>query len=147
LSGKGTIWSYGQLSFRNRFAGLVSFRASLFCGGYCGYDTGHPILTDRYTKRGEVSANRLLAVLAAVLALAITFCLSVIATAELLQLVYASKNSADRSVGDTVGWAMIFISPVLLPVSLVLSIAVAAAAYHFVLRFRNLEKDQRHRHK
>ncbi|HEX4199886.1 MAG TPA: hypothetical protein VHY59_00085 [Chthoniobacterales bacterium] len=88
---------------------------------------------------------RLLAVLAAVLALAITFCLSVIATAGLLQLAYASKNPADQSVGDTVGWAMIFLSPVLLPIFLVLSIAVAAAAYHFVLRFRNLEKIHRHR--
>jgi hypothetical protein len=94
-----------------------------------------------------VNPYRLLAVLAAVLALAITFCLSVIATAGLLQLAYASKNPADQSVGDTVGWAMIFLSPVLLPIFLVLSIAVAAAAYHFVLRSRNLEKVQRHRGK
>ncbi|MBV9733761.1 MAG: hypothetical protein JO275_13375 [Verrucomicrobia bacterium] len=94
-----------------------------------------------------MNSYRLLAVLAAVVASAVTFCLSVIATMGLLQLAYASKNPADQSVGDTVGWALIFMSPILIPVILILSIAAAAAAYHFVLRVRNSEKVQRHRHK
>jgi hypothetical protein len=77
------------------------------------------------------------------LALVITCCLSAIATAGVLQLAYASNNPADHSVGDTVGWAMVFMSPVPLPIFVVLSIAVAAASYHFVLRSRNLEKGHR----
>ena len=99
-------------------------------------------LADRRGSKSTLEMNwrRLLAVSAAILALPLTFCLLAMVAAELLRMAYGWNHPADNSAGDTAGWAMIFISPILLPIFAIFSIAAAVAVYRVILRLGNSEK-------
>jgi hypothetical protein len=86
--------------------------------------------------------RRLLAVLVGLAALPVTFCLLATLAAKLLQVAYGWNHPADYSAGDTAAWAMIIMSPVLLPIFAILSIAVAGVVYVCMLRLGDSNKVQ-----
>ena len=72
--------------------------------------------------------RRLLALLAAIAAFCVVVCVSAAIVPFLLGLVYGCVPPTG-SCGDSVGWAMIISSPVVVPIALLIAAIAATIAY------------------
>jgi hypothetical protein len=89
---------------------------------------------ERQKKILKLARRRWLALLAASLAFPAGFCVLVLAATWLLTVMYGWNHPHDYSAGDTSGWALIYLSPVLLPVFLILAALGAVATYAAITR-------------
>jgi hypothetical protein len=64
----------------------------------------------------------------------VSFCLLVWATRAVLFLRLGSHNPNDASVGDSAGWGLVFLSPVLGPPYLIVCLVLGAFAFRAVYR-------------
>ena len=75
-----------------------------------------------------------MAALLALLAFPAALAALVATTAGTLTLAYGWNHPNDGSSGDSAGWALILLSPIMLPLFLMLALAVSIAVYLFVVR-------------
>ena len=75
-----------------------------------------------------------MAALCALLAFPAALAALVATTAWTLTLAYGWNHPSDGSTGDSAGWALILLSPILLPLFLMIALAVSIAVYLFVVR-------------
>jgi hypothetical protein len=75
------------------------------------------------------------AVLVALAVFAMVVCVVAAAVPYALGRVYGCEPP-DRSCGDSVGWAMIILSPILVPVTLLLAAGLSFMSYFRVMRLR-----------
>jgi hypothetical protein len=98
-------------------------------------------MSENYSEDGRPTARRrrkrVFAALGAIVAFPVSLYALVEASAIFLTTVYGWGHSADNSAGDSAGWALIILSPVVVPVFLLISAVAAFATYRIIVRRQN----------
>ena len=81
--------------------------------------------------------RRWLAALVAIIVFPVSLALLVEATALSLSLAFGWGHPNDGSTGDSAGWALLILSPILLPIFLCLAAVLAVIAYRTGIRLFN----------